>query len=254
MKHGNKIFEKVKGEIRFDKITFGYSKDKEILKKVNFKINAGESVALVGKSGVGKTTLSELILGYYQPRKGKLLLDGEDISKLKLRWYRNQIAIVPQEISLFNDTLMNNLKYANPLAKDIDVINAAKAASADEFIKNLPRGYKTKVGERGFKLSTGQKQRIALAMAFLKDPRILILDEPTASLDAKSEKAVQEGINKLIKGRTTIIIAHRFSTVREADKIVVLDKGKVIEIGNHRELMKKKGLYYELYTLQKGLD
>jgi len=254
MKHGNKTLKDVKGEINFKKVSFGYSKKKDILKKIDFKINAGESVALVGKSGVGKTTLSELILGYYQPQKGKILVDGVELPKLKLKWYRKQIAIVPQEISLFNDTLMNNLKYANPTARDIDVFNAARAASAHEFIKDLPKGYKTKVGERGFKLSTGQKQRVALTMAFLKNPKILILDEPTASLDAKSEKAVQEGIKKLIKGRTTIIIAHRFSTVRDADKIVVLDEGKVAEIGSHYELMRKRGLYHELYSLQKGLD
>jgi len=254
MKHGNKILEKVKGEIVFKDVTFGYTKNKDVLKKINLKMNAGKSVALIGKSGVGKTTLSELILGYYKPQEGKILLDGVDISKLKLRWFRNQIAIVPQEISLFNDTLMNNLKYANPTARDIDVIDASKAAYAHEFIKDLPKGYKTKVGERGFKLSTGQKQRIALTMAFLKNPKILILDEPTASLDAKSEKAVQEGIKRLIKGRTTIIIAHRFSTVREADNIIVLDEGRVVEEGNHNELMRKRGLYYELYSLQKGLD
>jgi len=254
MKHGNKTLDEVKGEITFRNVTFGYTKDKDILKKINLKMNAGESVALVGKSGVGKTTLSELILGYYQPQKGKIFLDGAELSKLKLRWYRNQIAIVPQETSLFNDTLINNLKYANPQITEGEIIRAAKAASAHEFIKDLPKGYRTKVGERGFKLSTGQKQRIALTMALLKNPKILILDEPTSSLDAKTEKLVKQGIRNLIKGRTTIIIAHRFSTVREADKIVVLDKGRVAEEGNHNELMRKKGIYYELYSLQKGLD
>ncbi len=254
MKHGDKILEETRGEITFENVTFGYTKDNDILKNINLKINAGESVALVGKSGVGKTTISELVLGYYKPRKGRIMLDGVDISKLSLKWFRNQIAIVPQEISLFNETLMDNLKYANPKAKEEEIIKAAIAASAHEFIKNLPKKYKTKVGEEGFKLSTGQKQRIALTMAFLKNPKILILDEPTASLDAKSEKLVQEGIRNLIRNKTTIIIAHRFSTVREANKIVVLDKGRIAEQGNHKELMKKKGLYYELYSLQRGID
>jgi len=180
--------------------------------------------------------------------------DDVNISKLKLKWLREKIAIVPQEISIFNDTLINNIKYANPKANFEDIVKASKAANAHNFIMSLPKKYKTFVGERGVKLSVGQKQRIALTMAFLKNPRILILDEPTSALDAKSERSVQDGIKLLISGRTTVIIAHRFSTVKNVDKIVVLDKGKIIEVGNHEELMKKKGKYYELYSLQKGLD
>ncbi|MCK5449574.1 ABC transporter ATP-binding protein [Candidatus Pacearchaeota archaeon] len=254
MKHGTKIIEDVKGKIEFKNIDFSYSKDKEILKDINLKINPGESIALVGESGVGKSTLSELISGYYQPKKGNIYLDKINISKLKLKWLRQQIAIVPQEISIFNDTLINNLKYANPKASFDDVVKAAKAANAHEFILSLPKKYKTLVGERGVKLSVGQKQRIAITMAFLKNPKILIMDEPTSALDSKSERGVQEGIKKLISGRTTVIIAHRFSTVKNVDKIIVLDKGKIVEAGNHQELMKKKGKYYELYSLQKGLD
>ncbi|HEB47144.1 MAG TPA: ABC transporter ATP-binding protein [Candidatus Pacearchaeota archaeon] len=254
MKHGNKTLDLVKGEISFKNVSFGYIKGKEILKNINLRIKPGETVALIGKSGVGKTTLSELIIGYYKPKEGKIMLDGTDISKLKLKWLREQIAIVPQDLNLFNDTLINNLKYANPKASFEDIVTASRAASADEFIKELPKQYKTLVGERGVKLSMGQRQRIAIAMAFLKNPKILILDEPTAALDAESEKKVQEGINRLIKGKTTIIIAHRFSTVRNADKIVVLDKGKIVELGNHRELIRKKGIYYDLYKLQKGMD
>ncbi|MFH1311061.1 MAG: ABC transporter ATP-binding protein [Nanoarchaeota archaeon] len=254
MNHGNKILNSVKGEIIFDDVNFGYLKNKRVLKNINLKIKPGETVALVGKSGVGKTTLAELIMGYYQPSKGKIKLDGVDISDLQLKWLRDQIATVPQDLNLFNDILMNNLKYANPKATEKQVIMAAKAASADDFINHLPKKYYTKVGQDGIKLSMGQRQRIAITMAFLKNPKILILDEPTAALDAESEKKVQEGIQRLIEGKTTIIIAHRFSTVRNADKIVVLDKGKIAELGSHEELIKKKGIYYNLYTLQKGLD
>ncbi len=254
MKHGNKVIEEFKGAIDFKNIDFSYNKDKEILKDINLEINSGESVALVGESGVGKSTLSELIFGYYQPTKGNIYLDKINISKLKLKWLRENIAIVPQEISIFNDTLINNIKYANPKASFDDIIKSARAANAHEFIMSLPKKYKTYVGERGVKLSVGQKQRIAITMAFLKNPKILILDEPTSALDAKSERNVQEGIKKLISGRTTLIIAHRFSTVKNVDKIVVLDKGKIVEMGNHQELMKRKGKYYELYSLQKGLD
>jgi len=254
MKHGNRTIPQVEGGLRFENVTFEYLKDKKVLDNINLLINPGESVALVGKSGVGKTTLSELIMGYYKPKKGKIRLDGIDISRLKLKFLRDQIAIVPQDLSLFNDTLINNLKYANPKATEKQIIEATKAASAHEFIIKFPKSYKSRVGERGVKLSMGQRQRIAIAMAFLKNPKILILDEPTAALDAESEKKVQEGINKLIKGKTTIIIAHRFSTVRNADKIVVLDKGQVAEVGNHKELIRKKGLYYKFYSLQKGLD
>ena len=254
MSHGNKILKEVKGEIFFKGLDFGCIKGKPVLRGINLKINPGESVALVGKSGVGKTTLAELVMGYYQPGKGKITLDGVDISELQLKWLRDQIAVVPQDLNLFNDTMINNLRYANPKATEKQIADAAKAAFSDEFINQLPKKYQTKVGEEGVKLSMGQRQRVAITMAFLKNPKILILDEPTAALDAESEKKVQEGINRLIKEKTTIIIAHRFSTVRNADKIVVLDKGRIAELGNHEELMKKKGIYYNLYTLQKGLD
>lgn len=254
MNHGEKTLKDFMGEIDFKNVSFGYNKNQRILKNINLKIKSGESIALIGESGVGKTTLSELIFGYYQPSKGNIFLDNVNISKLKLEWIRKQIAIVPQEVSVFNDTLINNIKYANPKANFNDVVKAAKAANAHEFIMSLPKKYNTLVGERGIKLSVGQKQRIAITMAFLKNPKILILDEPTSALDAKSERNVQEGLKRLISGRTTIIIAHRFSTVKNVDKIVTLEKGKIIEIGNHKELMKKKGKYYELYTLQRGLD
>ena len=254
MKHGDNVIHDFKGEIDFENISFKYPKGREVLKNMNLKIKAGETVALVGRSGVGKTTLSELILGYYKPENGKIKFDGIEISKLKLKWLRDQIAIVPQDLNLFNDTLLNNLRYAKPDAKKEQILNATKAAHAHDFIEKFHKKYLSIVGEEGIKLSMGQRQRIAISMAFLKDPKILILDEPTSALDAESERKVQEGINKLIKGRTTIIIAHRFSTVRKANRIIVLDKGKIAEMGTHYDLMKKKGIYYNLYSLQRGTD
>ncbi len=254
MKHGDEIIKHFFGKIEFKNLDFGYEKNKRILKNINLKILPGESVAFVGESGVGKTTLSELVLGYYEPKKGKILFDGIDISRLKLNWLRNQIAIVPQEISIFDDTLINNFRKAKSDATKEEIIDVAKTANSHDFISKLSKKYDTLVGERGVKLSVGQKQRIAITMAFLKNPKILILDEPTASLDAKSERKVQEGVKKLMKKRTTLIIAHRFSTVRNADKIVVLEEGKIVEVGNHKELIRKRGKYYELYKLQRGIE
>lgn len=254
MKHGDKEIENVRGEINFKNVTFGYSDEKEILKNINLRIQPGETIALVGESGVGKTTLSELIMGYYQPKKGEIMLDGVNISKLKLSWLRDQIAIVPQDLQLFNDSLLKNLRYAKPGATVKKIIEACKAASASEFIEKFPKGYKSVIGNRGLRLSMGQRQRISIAMAFLKNPKILILDEPTSALDAESEEKVQQGINGLIRGRTTIIIAHRFSTVKKADRIIVLANKKIVEVGDHQELMKKKGIYYKLYNLQTGID
>jgi len=254
MAHGNKTLKEVKGEIVLKDLDFGYIKGKPVLRGINLKIRPGESVALVGKSGVGKTTFAELVMGYYEPNRGKIKLDGVDISELQLKWLRDQIAVVPQDLNLFNNTMINNLRYANPNATEKQIVEAARAAFADEFINQLPKKYHTKVGEEGVKLSMGQRQRVAITMAFLKNPKILILDEPTAALDAESERKVQEGIQRLIKGKTTIIIAHRFSTVRNANKIVVLEKGRIAEFGNHEELMKKKGIYSGLYKLQRGLD
>ena len=254
MKHGEKILDNFKGGITFKNVSFSYTNNKKILSNIDLEIKPGEIIALVGESGVGKSTLSELIFGYYQPTRGEIYLDNINISELKLKWLREQMAIVPQEISILNDTILNDIKYAAPQASFDDVVRAAKAANAHGFIMSLPKKYKTVVGARGVKLSVGQKQRIAITMALLKNPKILILDEPTSALDAKSERSVQKGLGHLISGRTTIIIAHRFSTVKNADKIIVLAKGKVAESGTHNSLMKKKGKYYELYSLQKGLD
>ena len=222
-----------------------------MLRNINFKVRPGEVIALAGESGVGKTTLADLISRYYSPTKGRILVDGQDIQKVDLASLRKHIAIVPQEISLFNDTIKNNIGYGKPKATMNEIIEVAKAANAHEFIQKLPKKYKQLVGERGIKLSTGQKQRVAIARALLRDPKILILDEATSSLDSVSEKLVQEALKRLIKGRTTFIIAHRLSTIAHADKIVVIEKGEITETGTHERLMKKKeGTYRKFYLMQ----
>jgi len=247
-KKGKKL-KKIKGEVEFKNVTFGY-KNQPVLQNLSFKVKAGEVIALVGESGVGKTTLVDLISCYYKPSKGKILIDGIDITKIDLTSLREKIAVVPQEVTLFNDTIKNNIKYGKPRATEKEIIEAAKAANAHQFIEKFPKKYNQIVGERGIKLSTGQKQRIAIARALLKNPKILILDEATSSLDSKTEKLVQEALKRLIKNRTTFIIAHRLSTVTQADKILVLKNGKIVERGNHKELIKKGRFYRELYYSQ----
>ncbi|MEX0877276.1 MAG: ABC transporter ATP-binding protein [Candidatus Spechtbacterales bacterium] len=243
----------IDGNIKFDNVNFSYKNgEKTLLKNINFKISKGEVVALVGQSGVGKSTLVDLVGGFYFPVKGEVLIDGNSTKKLDLEFLRSQIAYVPQEVLLFNDTIMQNLKFANPIASKKEIINAAEEAKAHEFIEKFPKKYQSKVGERGVKLSVGQKQRIAIARAILRDPKILILDEPTSALDAKTEYQLTQSLEKLMQGRTTIIIAHRLSTVRRANKIIVLKEGEVVETGSHEELIKiPDGVYKELYELQK---
>jgi ATP-binding cassette subfamily B multidrug efflux pump len=241
----------LQGEVVFDNVTFAYKKKKPVLRDINFKVKPGEVVALVGESGVGKSTLIDLISRYYSPTKGKILIDGRDIEEVNLQSLRKYIAIVPQEVSLFNDTIKNNIAYGKPRASMKKIIEVSKAANAHEFIDKFSKKYEQLVGERGIKLSVGQKQRIAIARALLRDPKILILDEATSALDSVSEKLVQEALKRLIKGRTTFIIAHRLSTISHSDKIFVIKKGEIVERGSHQKLMKiKNGIYRNFYLMQ----
>ena len=242
----------IKGDFNFEDVSFAYPKKKEfVLKGVSFSVRKGEVVALVGKSGVGKTTLMDLAGKYYLPQVGRVEIDGVDLKKINLQSLREQMAVVPQEVMLFNDTVLNNIRYAKPKASEKEVKEAAKMANAHEFIMKFSKGYRQVVGERGIKLSTGQKQRIAIARAILRNPRILILDEATSALDSESEKLIQEALKKLVEGRTTFIIAHRLSTIQNADKIIVLENGKIAEMGRHEDLMKNPdGIYRNFWELQ----
>jgi subfamily B ATP-binding cassette protein MsbA len=221
-----------------------------VLKNVNLKINRGEMVALVGMSGVGKTTLVDLISRFYDVTGGKITIDGIDIRDVTLKSLRSQIAIVSQHTFLFDDTVKNNIAYGDR-SKDMEhIVAAAKAAHAHQFIMGMPRGYDTIIGEVGSRLSGGERQRLAIARALLKDPAILILDEATSSLDSESEKLVQDALERLMLGRTTLVIAHRLSTVKRADRIAVLVDGAILEQGTHAELLARKAEYSKLYTLQ----
>ena len=247
--------KELRGDVEFKKVSFRYDDGTvDVLKDVSFEVRAGEKVAFVGESGGGKSTIISLLLALYFPTDGSVLIDGKDSRRLKLKEFRLQLAVVPQEIALFNDTAEENIKYGTFKAPSKKVQEAAKVAQAHEFIMSLPKGYKTIVGERGVKLSVGQKQRVAVARAVLRDPRILILDEPTSALDSKTEHDLTRALEKLMQGRTTFIIAHRLSTVRKADKIIVLKGGHIAEIGSHDELMKKQnGEYRRLYEQHIGL-
>ncbi len=244
----------VKGDIEFKNVHFQYEEGKQVLENISFKIKGGQVVALVGESGVGKSTMIDLISAYHFSTKGEVLIDGIDIKKVNLRQLRQQIAVVPQEVVLFNDTIKMNVKYGNFEANDEEIKQATVKAHALDFIEKFPQKWEQIVGERGVKLSVGQKQRVAIARAILRNPRILVLDEPTSALDAGSEKIITQSLDELMKGKTTFIIAHRLSTVRKANIILVFKEGKIIESGTHDELLRiEDGEYRRLYELQIGL-
>ena len=246
-----KIVRKIKGDIEFNKVNFNYpSNDKKIINNVSLKIESGKSVAFVGKSGAGKTTLVKLLLRFYDIKSGSIMVDGVDIDQMTKSNLRSFMGVVPQEPVLFNNTIAFNIGYGKRKVSKKQIRKAAKMANLDEFIDGLPKAYETEVGERGVKLSGGQKQRLAIARALLIDPKILIFDEATSNLDSESEEKVQKALWKTAKDRTTLIVAHRFSTIRRADLIVVLDKGKIVEIGKHKELIEEEGLYFKLWSLQ----
>ncbi len=242
----------IQGNIRFENVTFRYhpESDINILENLSFEVKPGQMVALVGRSGSGKTTISKLVLGLYPPTDGKVLIDGQDITSISLRSLRQEVGVVDQDTFLFGGTIRENISLAHPGAPLTEVIEAAKLAGADDFIKKLPMGYESQIGEGGGLLSGGQRQRIAIARALLGNPRLLILDEATSHLDTESERIIQQNLNTILKGRTTLVIAHRLSTVQNADMILVLDKGVLIESGNHAELMAKRGHYFYLNQQQ----
>ena len=242
-----------KGEIEFENISFNFNETRRVLENINLKIKSGEKVALIGPSGAGKTTFVKLLLRLYSPVSGRIIIDGTDISDITQGSLRNNIAMVPQDTILFHRTLAENIGYGKADVTEEEIKTAAKLAHCDDFIKDLPFGFKTYVGERGIKLSGGERQRVAIARAILKNAPILILDEATSSLDSRSEGLIQDALNVLMRDRTTIVIAHRLSTIKKMDRIVVIDNGKIIEQGSHNELLRKKdSLYKKLWTFQAG--
>jgi subfamily B ATP-binding cassette protein MsbA len=250
-KEGTVSIPPIREMIEFRDVSFHYPGIRyEVLKDINLTIRRGEIIAIVGKSGVGKTTLVDLLPRFHDPSQGVILLDGIDISTASLKFLRGQIGVVSQDVILFNDTVKNNIVFGRPGAADDEIIGAAKAAYAHDFVNELPQGYETVIGEKGVRLSGGQRQRISIARALLKNPPILILDEATSSLDTESEIMVQRALEKLMENRTTIVIAHRLSTIRRATRILVLDKGRIVESGTHEELFRTGGIYRRLYELQ----
>jgi ATP-binding cassette, subfamily B, heavy metal transporter len=251
---GAKALDVKKGAIKFDHVSFAYDAERPILKDVSFEVPAGKMVAIVGPSGAGKSTISRILFRFYEIAGGKVTIDGQNIADVTQSSLRAAIGMVPQDTVLFNDTIEYNIRYGKPDASEAQVREAARNAQIDNFILTLPQGYDALVGERGLKLSGGEKQRVAIARTILKAPPILILDEATSALDSHTEKDIQDALERIARGRTSLVIAHRLTTVVQADNILVLDQGEIVEQGTHLELLAKGGLYASLWTRQREAD
>ena len=249
-KYGASDIKEIVGNIKFDNVTFAYEEGKNVLENLSFDVKAGESIALVGPTGAGKSTIVSLISRFYNVQKGKITIDGQDISEVTLHSLRSQMGIMLQDSFIFSGTIYDNVRYGRLDAAEDEIVQACKTVCADEFISEMPYGYKTEVNERGSKLSGGQKQLIAFARTLLCDPKILVLDEATSSIDARTERLLQQGLQRLLEGRTSFIIAHRLSTIKNCDRIMYINNKGITECGSHDELMAKKGDYYHLYTSQ----
>jgi ATP-binding cassette subfamily B protein len=248
---GAKPLHITQGEVTFENVQFSYTPQRKILDGISFTVPAGKTLAIVGASGGGKSTLSRLLFRFYEPQSGRILIDGQNISEVKQTSLRAAIGMVPQDTVLFNDTILYNIRYGRWDASPEEIEEAAKFAQIDKFIRSLPDGYETSVGERGLKLSGGEKQRVAIARTILKAPPILVLDEATSALDSFTEREIQNALDTISKGRTTLVIAHRLSTIINADEILVLDKGRIAERGRHHELLEAKGIYANLWQRQR---
>jgi subfamily B ATP-binding cassette protein MsbA len=248
------VLSSVEGEVAFEDVVFAYEEGKRVLEGVSFRAAPGTVTALVGPSGAGKSTMIGLVCAFHVPTSGRVLVDGVDLATVRLDSYRARLGVVLQDTFLFDGTIRENVAFSHPGATEDEILAACRIARVDEFAERFAEGYDTVVGERGVKLSGGQKQRVSIARAILADPRILILDEATSSLDSESEALIQEGLGYLMRGRTTFVIAHRLSTIRRADQILVVENGRIVERGRHEALYARRGRYYEMYTKQHGVE